>query len=64
VPLIVFTGDTLLAGDVGRIDLIGTESARAQSEKLYRSIFGKLLPLGDSSFVYQPTVQEAFAEIT
>jgi hydroxyacylglutathione hydrolase len=52
VPLIVFTGDTLLAGAVVRIDLIGNESARAQSEKLYRSIFGKLLPLGDSSFVY------------
>jgi glyoxylase-like metal-dependent hydrolase (beta-lactamase superfamily II) len=50
VPLIVFTGDTLLAGDVGRIDLIGTESV--QSERLYRSIFEKLLPLGDSSLVY------------
>jgi len=52
VPLIVFTGDTLFAGDVGRIDLLGTESARAQSKKLHSSIFEKLVPLGDDVLVY------------
>ena len=52
VPLIVFTGDTLFAGDVGRTDLLGNESARAQSRKLYHSIFEKLLPLGDCPLVY------------
>jgi hydroxyacylglutathione hydrolase len=52
VPFVVFTGDTLLAGDVGRVDLLGTESSHAQSEKLYSSIFEKILPLGDSALVY------------
>ena len=52
VPLIVFTGDTLFAGDVGRIDLLGTELAHAQSKKLHSSIFEKLLPLGDHALVY------------
>jgi len=52
VPLIVFTGDTLFGGDVGRIDLLGTESARAQSKKLHSSIVDKLLPLGDHALVY------------
>jgi hydroxyacylglutathione hydrolase len=52
VPLNVFTGDTLFAGDVGRIDLLGSESARAQSKKLHSSIFEKLLPLGDHALVY------------
>jgi hydroxyacylglutathione hydrolase len=52
VPLIVFTGDTLFAGDVGRIDLLGTESAPKQSKKLYSSIFEKILPLGDHALVY------------
>jgi hydroxyacylglutathione hydrolase len=51
-PIIVFTGDTLLAGDVGRIDLLGTASARAQAEKLYGNIFQKLLPLGDHPIIY------------
>jgi len=52
VPLIVFTGDTLFGGDVGRIDLLGTESACAQSKKLHSSIVDKLLPLGDHALVY------------
>jgi hydroxyacylglutathione hydrolase len=38
-PLFVFTGDTLLADDVGRTDLLGTEETTSQSKKLYRSIF-------------------------
>jgi len=52
VPVITFTGDTLLAGDVGRIDLLGTESSRVQSKMLYSSIFEKLLTLGDHTLVY------------
>jgi len=52
VPLMVVTGDTLFAGDAGRIDLLGTESAGAQARKLHSSIFEKLLPLGDHSIVY------------
>jgi len=51
-PLLVFTGDTLLAGDVGRTDLLGTEHAVSQSKKLYRSIFERILPLGDHLAMY------------
>jgi hydroxyacylglutathione hydrolase len=51
-PLFVFTGDTLLAGDVGRTDLLGTEQTVSQSKKLYRSIFERILPLGDHLAVY------------
>lgn len=52
VPLMVFTGDTLFAGDVGRTDLLGEGAKRAQSERLYHSIFEKLLPLNDHVLVY------------
>jgi hydroxyacylglutathione hydrolase len=51
-PLLMFTGDTLLAGDVGRTDLLGTEQTVSQSKKLYRSIFERILPLGDDLAVY------------
>jgi hydroxyacylglutathione hydrolase len=43
---LVFTGDTLFVNDVGRTDFAGIER-RNWSEKLYDSIFNKLLPLGD-----------------
>lgn len=52
VPLMVFTGDTLFAGDVGRTDLLGDDLIRLQSEKLFESINDKLLPLGDHVLVY------------
>ena len=51
-PLFVFTGDTLLAGDVGRTDLLGMDAAAAQSKKLHNSIFERLVPLGDHLVVY------------
>lgn len=51
-PLFVFTGDTLLAGDVGRTDLLGTKATVTQSKKLYKSIFERLMPLGDHLIVY------------
>ena len=51
-PLLMFTGDTLLAGDVGRTDLLGTEQTVSQSKKLYRSIFERILLLGDHLAVY------------
>ncbi len=43
-PVMVFTGDALFVGDVGRTDFNGSGSA----EKLYDSIFNKILALGDS----------------
>lgn len=50
--MIVFTGDTLFAGDVGRTDLLGLDVWREQSEKLYNSLHEKVLPLGDHVIVY------------
>ena len=50
--LMVFTGDTLFAGSVGRTDLYGKTAQPAQAEKLYSSLHEKLLPLGDHVLVY------------
>ena len=50
-PWLVFTGDTLFAGEVGRTDLSGSEITREMAGLLYESIFGKILPLGDGVIV-------------
>jgi hydroxyacylglutathione hydrolase len=47
----VFSGDALFSGDVGRTDFFGKEKAHEVSEMLYESIFEKLLPLGDGVIV-------------
>jgi hydroxyacylglutathione hydrolase len=44
--LMVFTGDTLFAGDVGRTDLMGMPRADSAA-LLYDSIMQRILPLGD-----------------
>jgi hydroxyacylglutathione hydrolase len=49
---LVFSGDTLFAGSVGRTDLYGKAAQPAQAEKLYRSLHEKLLPLGSHLLVY------------
>jgi hydroxyacylglutathione hydrolase len=46
----VLTGDTLLIGDVGRIDLLGDPQDKA--ERLYDSLHEKLMKLEDSVVVY------------
>jgi len=51
-PIMVFTGDTLFVGDVGRIDLYGPQEAPRLAEALYTSIFNKLLPLGDNVLIF------------
>ena len=50
--LLVFTGDTLFVGSVGRTDLYGKAAQPVQAEKLHTSINEKLLPLGDHVIIY------------
>jgi len=45
--VMVFTGDALFVGEVGRTDLYGSEETPRLASNLYDSIFSKLLPLGD-----------------
>lgn len=51
-PIMVFTGDTLFVGDVGRTDLYGPNEAPRLAAALYDSIFNKLLPLGDEVLIF------------
>ncbi len=46
-PWMLFGGDTLFAGDVGRVDLLGPERMEEMAGLLYDTIFNKILPLGD-----------------
>jgi len=50
-PWIVFTGDALFAGDVGRVDLLGMDRAEELAGQLYDTLFDKLLTLGDDIIV-------------
>jgi hydroxyacylglutathione hydrolase len=43
----VFTGDCLFMGDLGRTDFYGKEKLYEMTGLLYESVFHKLLPLGD-----------------
>ncbi len=52
VPLMVFTGDTIFAGDVGRTDFYGKEETPKMSEKLFDSLHKRILPLGDGVILY------------
>ncbi len=50
-PWMIFTGDALFAGDVGRVDLLGMDRAEEMANKLYESIFEKILTLDDGVVV-------------
>ena len=50
--IMVFTGDTLFVGSIGRTDLQGHSKRPKQAEKLYNSIKEKLLPLGNHVLIY------------
>jgi len=49
---LVFSGDTLFSGAVGRTDLYGKARQPVQAEKLYISLHEKLFPLGNHLLVY------------
>jgi glyoxylase-like metal-dependent hydrolase (beta-lactamase superfamily II) len=51
-PWLVFTGDTLFVGDVGRPDLHGDTNTALFAGQLYDSLFHKLLTLDDMVEVY------------
>lgn len=50
-PYIIFTGDSLFAGEIGRCDLNGKENTRRMAKDMYGTIFEKILKLGDSVIV-------------
>jgi hydroxyacylglutathione hydrolase len=47
VPWMLFSGDALFAGDVGRVDLLGGDQSEENAGLLYESLFSRILPLGD-----------------
>ena len=51
-PVMVFTGDALFAGDVGRTDLLGEEHREKLSGALFDSLFDKILTLGMGVIVH------------
>lgn len=48
---LVFTGDSLFMGDLGRTDFYGEENLKKMTELQYESVFEKLLTLGDHVLV-------------
>ena len=46
-PYMIFSGDTLFAGDIARTDFFGQERKAEMAKKIYDSIANKILPLGD-----------------
>jgi hydroxyacylglutathione hydrolase len=52
VPWLIFTGDFLFVGDVGRPDLLGEEARRELAHQLYRSVFETLAPLPDFTEIF------------
>lgn len=50
-PYMIFTGDCLFVGDIGRTDFYGEENLEEMTSLMYDSIFNKILPLGDDVIV-------------
>jgi len=50
-PWILFSGDTLFAGDVGRVDLPGLDRMEEMAGLLHESLFERIIPLGDDVIV-------------
>ena len=51
-PWLVFSGDFLFVGDVGRPDLLGDETRKVLAHQLYHSVFERLPLLSDYTEVY------------
>lgn len=51
-PWVLFTGDTLFAGDVGRPDLSPTHTPQELAGILYDSLHTKVMPLPDATEIY------------
>ncbi|MBI4464676.1 MAG: MBL fold metallo-hydrolase [Acidobacteria bacterium] len=51
-PWVVFTGDFLFVGDVGRPDLLGEEQQKQLAHQLYQSLFEKLALLPDITEIF------------
>lgn len=51
IPWMIFTGDLLFSGDIGRMDLLGEDRLFEMAGLMYDSLFNKILPLGDSTIV-------------
>ncbi|MFW9956557.1 MAG: rhodanese-like domain-containing protein [Candidatus Odinarchaeota archaeon] len=51
-PIVVFTGDTLFVNEVGRTDLVDMSKHALMSQKLYDSLHGKILQLGDGVIIH------------
>lgn len=51
-PWMVFSGDVLFTGEVGRVDFLGMDRAAEMAGHLYDSIFETLLPLGDGVLLH------------
>src|SRR5262245_30248788 len=51
-PWVMFTGDFLFVGDVGRPDLLGDEAREKLAHEHYRSIFERLATIPDFTEIY------------
>ena len=51
-PWLLFTGDFLFVGDVGRPDLLGPEERKQLAHQLYQSVFERLQSLPDFTEIY------------
>ena len=49
--VVLFTGDTLFVGDVGRVDLKGESEISRMASALYESLFNRIMPLGDEIII-------------
>ena len=51
-PWMIFTGDFLFVGDVGRPDLLGAEAQRQLAHQLYQSVFERLPAVPDITEIF------------